>query len=82
MAAVYAPELPAEVAYASDSADDLDFWEELGKPSSQGETCSTSRRVMVRLPRSSLLSNTCMGHQGHSRKARGLRITMMTLSPP
>ena len=48
MAAVCAPELPAEVAYASDSADDLDFWEELGKPSSQGETCSTSRRVMVR----------------------------------
>ncbi len=48
MAAVCAPEVPVEMAYISDSTDDQDFWEELGKPSSQGETGYTERRVMVR----------------------------------
>ena len=48
MAALCVPELPAEVVCASDSADDQDFWEELGKPSSQGEKGSTSRRMTVR----------------------------------
>ena len=82
MTALCAPELPAEVACISDSADDQDFWEELGKPSSQGETGSTSRRVMVRRSRASPILAFCSAQQGDSLMACGSRVVMKDLISP
>lgn len=49
MAAVCAPEFPVEVAYASDSADEGDFWNELGSDAGTqtGQMGFASRRASV-----------------------------------